>query len=226
MPVSSCSSLAPEVFRKTFGVADGYLDLAVLDSTDPDAVLAYAESLDLSKTLFIVATKSGGTVETLSFFKYFYNRVAEVVGQQRAGEHFVAITDSGSKLDDLKKKLKEVYGDKAYKGEVSELNNEELAELGENLTGFRQLHAAVALVVHQAPRGQGTEHRGDAALGDAEALGDVPHPGVALLALQAGDGLEVVGHRVRDFLLIEAFPDFHGPCFPEVFGGLKSVELS
>jgi len=95
------SSLAPEVFRKTFGVADGYLDLAVLDSTDPDVVLAYAESLDLSKTLFIVVTKSGGTVETLSFFKYFYNRVSEVVGQEHAGDHFVAITDPGSKLDDI-----------------------------------------------------------------------------------------------------------------------------
>jgi glucose-6-phosphate isomerase len=95
------SSLAPEVFRKTFGVAPGYLDLVVLDSTDPGAVLAYAEELDLARTLFIVSTKSGGTVETLSFFKYFYNRVASVVGADGAGEHFVAITDPGSKLADL-----------------------------------------------------------------------------------------------------------------------------
>jgi len=95
------SSLAPEVFRKTFGVRDGYLDLAVLDSTDPGAVLAYAERLDLARTLFIVATKSGGTVETLSFFKFFYNRVLDAVGQARAGEHFVAITDPGSKLAKL-----------------------------------------------------------------------------------------------------------------------------
>ena len=95
------SSLAPEVFRKTFGVKDGYLDLAVLDSTDPGAVLAHAQSLDLSRTLFIVSTKSGGTVETLSFFKFFYNRVAEAVGADDAGKHFVAITDLGSKLADL-----------------------------------------------------------------------------------------------------------------------------
>jgi len=95
------SSLAPEVFRKTFGVAPGYLDLAVLDSTDPGAVLAYADQLDLARTLFIVSTKSGGTVETLSFFKYFYNRVAGEVGVEEAGEHFVAITDPGSKLADL-----------------------------------------------------------------------------------------------------------------------------
>jgi transaldolase/glucose-6-phosphate isomerase len=95
------SSLAPEVFRKTFGVAPGHLDLAVLDSTDPDAVLAYEQRLDLARTLFIVSTKSGGTVETLSFFKYFYNRVADGVGADQAGEHFIAITDPGSKLADL-----------------------------------------------------------------------------------------------------------------------------
>lgn len=92
------SSLAPEVFRKTYGVADGHLDLDVLDSTDPGTVLAYANQLDPAKTLYIVATKSGGTVETLSFFKYFYNQTIEHVGREQAGQHFVAITDPGSKL--------------------------------------------------------------------------------------------------------------------------------
>jgi glucose-6-phosphate isomerase len=95
------SSLAPEVFRKTFGVREGYLDLEVLDSTDPGAVLAYAEQLDVHTTLFIVSTKSGGTVETFSFMKYFYNIVAEAVGPDRAGRHFIAITDPGSKLADI-----------------------------------------------------------------------------------------------------------------------------
>jgi glucose-6-phosphate isomerase len=99
------SSLAPEVFRKTFGVGAGCLDLAVLDSTDPGAVLSFAERLDLAKTLFIVATKSGGTVETLSFFKYFYNWVAGSLGRGEAGANFVAITDPGSKLAELAKKL-------------------------------------------------------------------------------------------------------------------------
>ena len=95
------SSLAPEVFRNTFGVKEGYLDLAVLDSTDPGAVLAHAERLDPARTLFIVATKSGGTAETLSFFKFFYNWVAEALGADAAGQHFVAITDPGSRLVDL-----------------------------------------------------------------------------------------------------------------------------
>jgi len=92
------SSLAPEVFRKTFGMKDGYLDLAILDSTDPGAVRDHAQRLNVAKTLFIVSTKSGGTVETLSFFKYFYNHVLVALGENRAGSHFVAITDPGSKL--------------------------------------------------------------------------------------------------------------------------------
>lgn len=95
------SSLAPNVFTETFGKRDGYLDLAVLDSTDPGAVLNLAESMDPARTLYIVSTKSGGTVETLSFFKYFYNRVAEADRSGRTGAHFVAITDPGSQLAEL-----------------------------------------------------------------------------------------------------------------------------
>jgi glucose-6-phosphate isomerase len=95
------SSLAPEVFRKTFGVADGYLDLTVLDSTDPGAVLACTKTLDLSKALLIVSTKSGSTVETLSFMKYFFHRAVEQLGEKEAVRHFVAITDPGSALADL-----------------------------------------------------------------------------------------------------------------------------
>jgi transaldolase/glucose-6-phosphate isomerase len=100
------SSLAPEVFRKTFGVREGYLDLAVLDSTDPGAIAAQTEKLDLTKTVFIVSTKSGGTVETLSFFKYFYNQVSAEVAANEAGSHFIAITDAGSQLDEIAKRYK------------------------------------------------------------------------------------------------------------------------
>jgi transaldolase / glucose-6-phosphate isomerase len=95
------SSLAAEVYRKVFDVADGHLDLAVLDSTDPGAVLEHADRLDLSRTLFVVSTKSGRTVETFSFFKYFYIRVSDALDEDRAGEHFVAVTDHGSGLQDI-----------------------------------------------------------------------------------------------------------------------------
>jgi len=98
------SSLAPEVFRRIFGAADGFLDLSVLDSTDPGAVLARTEQLDLKRTLFVVSTKSGGTVETFSFMKYFFNLVAEKLGAGQAGGQFLVITDPGSALADLSRK--------------------------------------------------------------------------------------------------------------------------
>jgi glucose-6-phosphate isomerase len=99
------SSLAPEVFRLTFGVEKGYLDLHVLDSTHPEAVLEYEKKLDPAKTLYIVSTKSGGTVETMSFMKYFFTRLVKQLGKEKAAEHFIAITDPGSGLEDIAKKL-------------------------------------------------------------------------------------------------------------------------
>jgi len=95
------SALAPEVFRKAFGFAQGYLDLAVLDSTVPGAVLAQAERLDPQRTIVIVSTKSGTTIETISLFKFFYTWMADAVGGEEAGKHFIAITDPGSPLLDI-----------------------------------------------------------------------------------------------------------------------------
>jgi transaldolase/glucose-6-phosphate isomerase len=99
------SSLAPEVFRFTFGVKEGFLDLAVLDSTDPGAVSEKAEKIDPAKTLFIISTKSGGTVETFSFMKYFFNETIRATGPDKAGAHFIAITDPGSGLETTAKEL-------------------------------------------------------------------------------------------------------------------------
>ena len=94
------SSLAPEVFRLSFGVKEGFLDLEVLDSTDPGNVLEYTKKFNPVKTLYIVSTKSGGTIETLSFFKYFFTHCKNTIGEY-AGKHFVAITDPGSKLQEM-----------------------------------------------------------------------------------------------------------------------------
>ena len=99
------SSLAPEVLRLTFGVKEGYLNLAVLDSTHPEAVKEFSDKLDVEKTLFIVSTKSGGTVETISFMKYFYTEAVKKLGKKKAGNHFVAITDPGSGLEAMAKDL-------------------------------------------------------------------------------------------------------------------------
>jgi len=95
------SSLAPEVFRKVFGVAPGGLDLRVLDSTHPEAVLQTAETLPWDKTLFLVSSKSGTTLETSSLMKFFYAGLVQRVGEEQAGRQFVAITDPDTRLDDV-----------------------------------------------------------------------------------------------------------------------------
>jgi glucose-6-phosphate isomerase len=100
------SSLAPEVFRLTFGVEEGFLDLSVLDSTDPGAAKHFADKLNPEKTLYIVSTKSGGTVETFSFMKFFFNNVSEKIGKEKAGNHFIAITDPGSGLQKVAEVLR------------------------------------------------------------------------------------------------------------------------
>ncbi|MFH0734970.1 MAG: bifunctional transaldolase/phosoglucose isomerase [bacterium] len=99
------SSLAPEVFAKTFGIKNGYLNLSVLDSTHPESVDKYRKELNFEHTLFIVSTKSGGTVETFSFMKYFYNEAIKELGIDKAGNHFIAITDPGSGLESVAKEL-------------------------------------------------------------------------------------------------------------------------
>jgi transaldolase / glucose-6-phosphate isomerase len=99
------SSLAPEVLRRTFGTADGALELHVLDSTDAGAILDMESRVDLEHTLFIVSTKSGGTIETLSLARYFAARLAERVDASAVGSHFIGITDPGSSLVKLAEEL-------------------------------------------------------------------------------------------------------------------------
>lgn len=100
------SSLAPEVMRRTFAPSDslredGYLRLHVLDTTDPDAIRMVDAQIDPAHTIFIVSSKSGGTIEPNSLYAYFRSRVEQVVGTDGAGQHFVAVTDPGSSLETL-----------------------------------------------------------------------------------------------------------------------------
>ena len=89
------SSLAPEVLWRAFGRRDGFPAFRMLDSTHPQAVRRVAEEGDIERTLFLVASKSGTTIETDSFFRFFWERAG------RRGAHFVAITDQGTSLDRL-----------------------------------------------------------------------------------------------------------------------------
>jgi glucose-6-phosphate isomerase len=93
------SSMAPEVFMRVFGAMAGFPPLIVLDTTHPDAIRQVSDNLDLGRTLFIVSSKSGGTIETLSLFQFFYQVVGEL--KPNPGENFIVITDPSSKLEAL-----------------------------------------------------------------------------------------------------------------------------
>jgi transaldolase/glucose-6-phosphate isomerase len=95
------SSLCPEVFSLTFGKIAGFPLLHVLDSTDPAQIKAIESQIDLAKTLFIVSSKSGSTLEPNIFKQYFFERARQTVGADKAGSRFIAITDPGSKMQQV-----------------------------------------------------------------------------------------------------------------------------
>jgi transaldolase/glucose-6-phosphate isomerase len=98
------SSLFPDVLRSTFGRIEGYPQLHVLDTTDPASISSVEKKINLDKTLFIVSSKSGGTLEVSSLFQYFWGKISR-------GENFIAITDPATSLEDLalKKKFRQVF---------------------------------------------------------------------------------------------------------------------
>lgn len=98
------SSLCPDVCRATFGSAPGFPQLLVLDSTNPMSVQRVEQQIDLKKTLFIVASKSGGTTETNMFYQYFYGRVSSL--SATPGDQFIAVTDANTKMEGIAKEKK------------------------------------------------------------------------------------------------------------------------
>ena len=97
------SSLCPEVMKLTFGKVAGFPEMFVLDSTDPAQVLATEAESGLAKTLFIVSSKSGSTLEPNIFHQYFYERAKQAVGAKGRPKRFIAITDPGSQLEKVAK---------------------------------------------------------------------------------------------------------------------------
>lgn len=95
------SSLCPEVLALTFGQIPGFPRLHVLDSTDPAQIKALENKIDLARTLFIVSSKSGSTLEPNIYKQYFFERVKQTIGADKAGSRFIAITDPGSKMQQV-----------------------------------------------------------------------------------------------------------------------------
>ena len=120
------SSLCPEVLRMTFGKIAGYPDLHVLDSTDPAQIKSFENKIDVARTLFIVSSKSGSTLEPNIFKQYFFDLVKKAVGEDRAGSHFMAITDPGSKMQKVAEgdKFRHIFfGRPSIGGRYSALSN-------------------------------------------------------------------------------------------------------
>jgi glucose-6-phosphate isomerase len=98
------SSLCPEVLARTFGQQDGFPELIVLDSTDPDVIAAFQSRIDIERCLFLIASKSGSTTEPNVFSKYWYDEVSKRL--ENPGDNFIAITDPGSPLVETATELK------------------------------------------------------------------------------------------------------------------------
>ena len=119
------SSLCPEVLAETFGPQPGYPALHIIDSTDPEQVRAARAKVDLARTLVIVASKSGSTLEPNVLKQYFFEEMRQTVGPDRAGSHFVAITDPGSKMEQVAKAdgfRRVFFGDPEIGGRFSALS--------------------------------------------------------------------------------------------------------
>jgi transaldolase / glucose-6-phosphate isomerase len=120
------SSLGPEVLAETFGLQAGHPKLLVLDSTDPAQIARIETQIDPARTLFIVSSKSGTTLEPDILHAYFMARVEAKLGAGKGGPNFVAVTDPGSKLETTAKTqgFRHVFlGDPAIGGRYSVLSN-------------------------------------------------------------------------------------------------------
>jgi transaldolase / glucose-6-phosphate isomerase len=120
------SSLCPEVLRMTFGKIKGFPELHVLDSTDPVQIKAVEAKLDLKSTICIVSSKSGSTLEPNIYRQYFFDRVKSKVGEKEAGNRFIAITDPGSKMQQVAEadKFRKIFmGVPSIGGRYSALSN-------------------------------------------------------------------------------------------------------
>jgi len=120
------SSLCPEVLRMTYGRVTHFPTLHVLDSTDPGQVKAVEHLIDIPKTLFIVSSKSGTTLEPNIFKQYFFERTKQAVGAVKVGSQFIAITDPGSKMQQVAESdrfLHVFFGRPSIGGRYSALSN-------------------------------------------------------------------------------------------------------
>jgi len=186
------SSLGPEMLAQTFGRQVNAPELLVLDSTDPAQIREFESRIDPARTLFIVSSKSGGTLEPNVLKQYFFERVRQAVGQEQAGRHFIAITDPGSSMQQVaeRDRFRHVFfGKPSIGGRYSVLSDFGMvpaAAMGLDLPRFLEATSAmVRSCCASAPPAQ--------------------NPGVVLGAIMG-----TLGRRGRDKVTIVASPAIAG----------------
>ena len=150
------SSLGPEVFGETFGRRAGWPKLHVLDSTDPQQIKTFENTVDLPETLVIVSSKSGGTLEPNILKAYFWARMQEAVGADKAGAHFVAVTDPGSHMQKVAEGdgfRKIFYGNPEIGGRYSVLSNFGLVPAAAIGIDVRAFLKSTQVMVHSCSAG-------------------------------------------------------------------------
>jgi transaldolase/glucose-6-phosphate isomerase len=221
------SSLCPEVLRMTFGRITHFPTLHVLDSTDPAQVKAFEHQIDIPKTLFIVSSKSGSTLEPNIFKQYFFERTKQAVGATKAGSHFIAVTDPGSKMQQVAESdhfLHVFFGRPSIGGRYSALSNFGMvpaAVMGMDTKRFLD-HAAE--MVQACGPSVSVEDNSGAALGVI--LGTAATMGRDKVTLVTSPGISDVGAWLEQLLAESTgkigkgiIPvDRESLCAPEVYG--------
>lgn len=149
------SSLCPEVLTVTFGRQPGFPAAKIVDSTNPVQVKAALEAVDLAKTLVIVASKSGSTLEPNVLKQFFFEEMKKAVGAEKAGSHFVAVTDPGSKMEQVAKSdgFRHIfYGDPQIGGRFSALSNFGICFAASAGIDVKKALAAAAAAVAEAKK--------------------------------------------------------------------------
>ncbi len=195
------SSLCPEVWKETFGALPGSPELHVLDSTDPAQVRAFEEKADLRKTLFIVSSKSGSTLEPNIFKAYFFDRVKQAVGADQAGSRFIAVTDPGSNLEKEAKadRFRHIFpGVRTIGGRYSALSNFGMVPAAVMGLDVERLLDEAERMLHACAPGVPAEENPGLVLGTI--LGLAASRGQDKLTLFASPGLHDLGAWLEQLL--------------------------
>ncbi|HEY6373415.1 MAG TPA: bifunctional transaldolase/phosoglucose isomerase, partial [Candidatus Sulfotelmatobacter sp.] len=194
-------SLCPEVLRRTFGRVTHFPTLHVLDSTDPGQVKAFEHLIDIPKTLFIVSSKSGSTLEPNIFKQYFFERAKQAVGAVKVGSQFIAVTDPGSKMQQVAEAdrfLHVFFGRPSIGGRYSALSNFGMVPAAAMGLDSKKFLARAAEMVRACGAGATIEENPGAVLGII--LGTAANAGRDKVTIVTSHGISDLGAWLEQLL--------------------------